>query len=173
MFFDSWYDLWRIFVVGILAYVGLVSLLRVTGKRTLSKMNAFDLVVTVALGSTLATVLLSSDVALVEGLLAFALLCGLQYAVATASVHSERFQSIIKAKPSLLFHDGRFIGPMLREERVTEEEILAAVRSQGHVDLDKVLAVVLETDGSFSVLTGSGAPASSALRTVRREAGTS
>ncbi|MEH6717392.1 MAG: YetF domain-containing protein [Aurantimonas endophytica] len=166
MFFDSWYDLWRIIVVGILAYAGLVFLLRVTGKRTLSKMNAFDLVVTVALGSTLATVLLSSDVSLAEGLLAFVLLCGLQYAVATASVHSERFQSIIKAKPSLLFHNGRFIGPMLREERVTEEEILAAVRSQGHVDLDKVLAVVLETDGSFSVLTGASPSGSSALRTV-------
>jgi uncharacterized membrane protein YcaP (DUF421 family) len=169
VFFDSWYDLWRIIVVGILAYAGLVFLLRVTGKRTLSKMNAFDLVVTVALGSTLATVLLSSDVSLSEGLLAFVLLCGLQYAVATASVRSERFQSIIKAQPSLLFHNGRFIAPMLREERVTEEEILAAVRSQGHLELDEVLAVVLETDGSFSVLTGSGTSARSALRTVKGE----
>ncbi len=50
MFFDSWYDLLRILVVGVLAYAGLVLLLRTTGKRTLSKMNAFDLVVTVALG---------------------------------------------------------------------------------------------------------------------------
>ena len=50
MFFDSWYDLFRIVIVGALAYAGLVFLLRITGKRTLSKMNAFDLVVTVALG---------------------------------------------------------------------------------------------------------------------------
>ena len=172
MFFDSWYDLWRILVVGILAYAGLVLLLRVTGKRTLSKMNAFDLIVTVALGSTLATVLLNGDVSLSEGVLAFALLCGLQYAVATASVHSERFQSIIKAQPSLLFHNGRFNGPMLREERVTEEEILAAARSQGHADLGKVLAVVLETDGSFSVMTGSAPFEDSALRTVKDGTGT-
>jgi uncharacterized membrane protein YcaP (DUF421 family) len=167
MFFDNWYGLLRIVVVGVLAYAGLVLLLRVTGKRTLSKMNAFDMIVTVALGSTLATVLLSSDIALFEGLLAFALLCGLQYVVATASVHSERFQSIIKAQPSLLFHQGHFIGPMLRKERVTEEEILAAVRSQGHAEMEKVSAVVLETDGSFSVLTGSGSPGSSAMRTVK------
>ncbi|HEX2017820.1 MAG TPA: YetF domain-containing protein [Aurantimonas sp.] len=167
MFFDNWYGLLRVLVVGILAYSGLVFMLRVTGKRTLSKMNAFDLIVTVALGSTLATVLLTSSVALAEGLLAFALLCGLQYVVAMASVRSERFQSIIKAQPSLLFHNGRFIGPMLRKERVTEEEILAAVRSQGHADMEKVSAVVLETDGSFSVLTGSGSSGSSALRTVK------
>ena len=50
----------------------LVIFLRLSGKRTLSKMNAFDLVVTVALGSTLATVLLTKDVALADGALAFA-----------------------------------------------------------------------------------------------------
>jgi uncharacterized membrane protein YcaP (DUF421 family) len=50
----------------------------VSGKRTLSKLDAFDLIVTVALGSTLATVLLSRDVALAEGIVAFALLVGLQ-----------------------------------------------------------------------------------------------
>ena len=64
MLFDSWVGLGRVIVAGILAYAGLILLLRISGKRTLSKMNAFDLVVTVALGSTLATVLLSRSVAL-------------------------------------------------------------------------------------------------------------
>lgn len=62
MFFNSWYALARVLVVGILAYAGLVFLLRVSGKRTLSKPNPFDLVVTVALGSMLTTVTLSKDV---------------------------------------------------------------------------------------------------------------
>ena len=57
-------------------------ILRISGKRTLAKMNAFDFVVTVALGSTLATVFLSKDIALAEGLFAFALLAGLQRIVA-------------------------------------------------------------------------------------------
>jgi uncharacterized membrane protein YcaP (DUF421 family) len=70
MFFDSWTGMLRVVVVGTLAYAALVLLLRATGKRTLSKMNAFDLVVTVALGSTLATVLLSKDIALAEGVVA-------------------------------------------------------------------------------------------------------
>ena len=82
MFFDSWAELGRVTVVSVCAYAALVLLLRVSGKRTLSKMNAFDLVVTVALGSTFATVLLSKDVALAEGVLAFALLISLQFAVA-------------------------------------------------------------------------------------------
>ncbi|MDP9439064.1 MAG: DUF421 domain-containing protein, partial [Actinomycetota bacterium] len=60
MVFDSWVGLFRVAAVGTAAYFALVLLLRISGKRTLSKINAFDLVVTVALGSTLATVLLSS-----------------------------------------------------------------------------------------------------------------
>ncbi|MEX0760714.1 MAG: YetF domain-containing protein [Tistlia sp.] len=175
MFFDSWYDLLRIMVVGACAYLGLILLLRATGKRTLSKMNAFDLIVTVALGSTLATVLLSGDVSLSEGLLAFALLCGLQYAVAWLSVRSERFQGLIKAEPSLLFFRGRYLEATLRRERVTHEEILAAVRAQGFAELSAVAAVVLETDGSFSVVGsvlgsvvgGSGGGELGSLRTVR------
>ena len=76
MLFDTWFGLVRIVVVGTAAYAALVLILRVSGKRTLAKLNAFDLVVTVALGSTLATVLLSKSVALAEGLLGFALLVG-------------------------------------------------------------------------------------------------
>ncbi|MFN2441460.1 MAG: DUF421 domain-containing protein, partial [Thermoanaerobaculia bacterium] len=67
MFFDDIQGLIRVFVISILAYVALVLFLRVSGKRTLTKLNAFDLVVTVALGSTLATIILSKDVALAEG----------------------------------------------------------------------------------------------------------
>ena len=76
MWFQSWSDLLRVLLVGTAGYAAVVVLLRVTGKRTLAKLNAFDLVVTVALGSTLATILLSADVSWSEGALALALLAG-------------------------------------------------------------------------------------------------
>ena len=81
MFFDNPMALLRTLVVGTLAYVALVALLRLSGKRTLSKWNAFDMVVTVAFGSTLATALLSRDTTLAQGVLAFALLVALQWRV--------------------------------------------------------------------------------------------
>jgi uncharacterized membrane protein YcaP (DUF421 family) len=152
MFFDSWWDLFRLVVVGSLAYCALVILLRVSGKRTLAKMNAFDLVVTVALGSTLATVLLSSEVSLAEGALAFVLLCTLQYAVAFLSVRSKKFREIIKSEPTLLLHRGEYLRSSMRSERVTEDEIRAAIRMQGKSGPDGIAAVVLETDGSFTVI---------------------
>lgn len=153
MFFDSWSGLLRVLVVGALAYTALVLLLRVSGKRTLSKMNAFDLVVTVALGSTMATVLLSKDVALAEGMLAFALLIVLQFVVTWLSVRSPRFQGWIKAQPSLLIYRGELLPDVLRRERVTEAELRAAVRAQSIGSLEAVDAAVLETDGSITVLS--------------------
>ncbi len=151
-FFDSWSAMGRTVVVGALAYLALVVLLRVSGKRTLSKMNAFDLVVTVALGSTLATVLLSTDVALARGVLAFALLIGLQFVITWLSVRSSAVRGFVKAEPTLLVHEGRLLKGAMRRERVTEDELLAALRSQGVAAVEEVEAVVLETDSGFSVV---------------------
>lgn len=161
MFFDNWLGLLRVLVVGTLAYLALVMLLRVSGKRTLSKMNAFDFVVTVALGSTLATVLLSETVALAEGVTAFVLLIGLQFAITRLSVRSATVRRLSKSEPTLLFHDGRFLEGAMRRERVVRGEVLAAVREQGKGSLDEVAAVVLETDGTFSVVSSQGGGRSS------------
>lgn len=156
MFFDGWDDLGRLLVVGTCAYVGLIVMLRTTGKRTLSKMNAFDLVITVALGSTLSSALLSADVSLSEGLLAFALLCALQFVVTFLSVRWRRVQAFVKGEPSLLYFRGHYLDARLKSERVTREEVLAAIRASGHGSLSGTDAVVLETDGSFSVIATLG-----------------
>jgi uncharacterized membrane protein YcaP (DUF421 family) len=168
MLFDTWAGLGRVLLVGTLAYVALVLVLRVSGKRTLTKLNAFDLVVTVALGSTLATVLLSKSVALAEGVVALGLLVLLQYAIAWLSVRSPRFQALIKAEPTLLLHNGRLLEGAMQAERITREEVLAALRASGAADPGKVAAVVLETDGTLSVISDAGASAGlPALDTVR------
>ena len=152
MIFDSWQGLLRVLVVGVAAYVALIVMLRASGKRTLSKMNAFDLVVTVALGSTLATVLLSRTVPLAEGVLALALLVYLQYAITWASVRSDRVRSWVKSEPTLLARKGEYLDEALRRQRVTRDEVQAALRESGRKDLSGVSAVVLETDGSLTVI---------------------
>lgn len=156
-FFNSWAGLVRVAIVGTLAYTALVLVLRVSGKRTLSKMNAFDLVVTVALGSTLATIILSSDVALAEGVLGFALLIGLQYAVTWSSVRSRAVSRFVKSDPALLYYRGRYLHQQMRQSRVVEAEVSAAVREQGIASMGDVEAVVLETDGTFAVVSPSEA----------------
>ncbi|WP_437941682.1 DUF421 domain-containing protein [Sorangium sp. So ce341] len=152
MFFSNWHSLGRIVVVGGLAYVALIVLLRASGKRVLSKMNAFDLVVTIALGSTLATVMLSKSVALADGVLAFALLVLLQFLITWLSVRSKTVSQMVKAEPALLVHRGEVLPRALKQERVVEAELLAAARNHGLTSLSDVEAIILETDGSFSVI---------------------
>ncbi|CAN5732282.1 DUF421 domain-containing protein [soil metagenome] len=166
MFFNGWEGVVRVLVIGPLAYIALVVLLRVSGKRTLSKMNAFDFVVTVAFGSTLASVVLSKTVSLLEGVVAFAVLILCQYVITYLSVRSERFQQFIKASPTLLYHQGRFLSDVMRRQRVTEEEVRSGVRESGHLSLDAVAAVVLETDGSFSVIATSDGNNTSAMANI-------
>lgn len=146
----------RLLVIGVAAYAALVAILRVTGKRTLSKMNAFDLIVTVALGSTLSSVILTRSVSLLQGVTAFLLLALLQYSVTWLSVRSPRFERWIKAEPRLLAHNGRFLEAAMRKERVTRDEIEAALREQGLSALREARCVVLETDGILSVVKGTG-----------------
>ena len=153
LLFDSWTGLGRVLLMGVLAYLALILILRISGKRTLTKLNAFDLVVTVALGSTLATVLLSKNIALAEGVLALALLVLLQFIITWASIRLPWFQRLIKSEPTLLVHRGTFLEGALRAQRVTHEEVLAVLRGQGVAALEAAAAVVLETDGSFSVIT--------------------
>lgn len=168
MLLASWSDLGRVLAVGTLAYIVLVIILRVSGKRTLTKLNAFDLVVTVALGSTLATIILNKSVSLAEGILALALLVFLQLTITWISVRSNWFQKLVKAQPALVFYQGDFLPDILRTERLTTEEVLAAIRASGATDLSRVHAVILETDGSLSVLsTGPEQGAASALKNVR------
>ncbi|RYE89913.1 MAG: DUF421 domain-containing protein, partial [Cytophagaceae bacterium] len=135
IFFTSWESIVRTLVISVLAYAGLIVMLRIAGKRTLSKMNAFDLIVTVALGSTLATVLLSKSVALADGLLAFALLIGFQYSITWLSVRSQAVSRLVKANPTLLVYQGQFLHEAMRAERVTESEILASLRERADATL--------------------------------------
>lgn len=152
MLFDNLDGFLRIVAISICAYIGLVFVLRAAGKRALAKLNAFDLVVTVALGSTLATVLLTKDIALLEGLLAFVMLALLQWIVARLSIASPFFRSLVRSEPRVLFEHGEYSIDAMHEERITKDEITSSIRTAGRGSLKDVSAVVLETDGSLSVI---------------------
>lgn len=156
IFFDQWESIVRTLIVGALGFAGVVALLLISGKRTLSKMNSFDFIVTIALGSTLATMLLSKDTALAQGLTAIALLVLLQYAVTWTSVRWSAFSNFVKAEPSLLFHNGRYLDAAMRRERVNRAELHAAMRGAGLASSRLVAAMVLETDGTITVIGKDG-----------------
>ncbi len=151
VFFQDWEGVLRTFIVGVLGYLTLVAFLRISGKRTLAKLNAFDLVVTVALGSTLAAIILQESVALAEGAVALAVLILAQFLVTFTSVRSAAFAAAVRSEPALLVRGGEFCERTMRRERVTKDEALSAIRSNGNGRLEDVESLILESDGSFSV----------------------
>lgn len=139
----------RIFIIGICGYAALILILRNSGTRTLSKMNSFDFIVTIALGSTFATSLLQKSVSLADAVFAFTLLVGLQYVLTYFSVRSSKFNRMVKDNPILLFAQGDFLEEPMLQAHVTREEVIAGIRKQGIPTLDEVLFVVLETNGEI------------------------
>jgi uncharacterized membrane protein YcaP (DUF421 family) len=151
-FFNGWDVLWRTLISGLCAYFAMVLLLRRSGKHTLSQMTPFDMIVPLTLGPILASMILLPNVALVQGLFAFGLLVSLHSFVAWLRMRSERVRQWLEPEPALLLHRGVFLKKAMRRERVTESEILEAVRAEGLSSITDAEAVVLEADGSYNVI---------------------
>ena len=172
VFHGDWEGIARTLVVGVLVYIILILFLRLSGKRTLSKMNSFDLIVNVSLGSILATIMLNQSVPLTEGVVALAVLIGLQFIVTWSSVRVPWVRRFVTGEPALVLKQGLFLPAALKRARVTEDEVRAAVRSAGLCDLSAVEAVVFETDGSLSVVTKSEGSGASSLADVQEHSKT-
>lgn len=121
---------------------------------------------TVAFGSTLSTILVNTDVTLAEGLAALGLLVVLQLAITWCSVRFSFVNGIVKTRPTVLMLDGEMRHAAMKRARVTEDEVRAAVRQQGQGALENIDAVILESDGSLSVISVSQAGSRSAYGTL-------
>ena len=162
-FFESWYNIGRTVSLSIISFTALIILLRGSGKRTLSKLNVFDFVFVVAVGSVFASTIMSKDVTLVEGVFALATLIGIQMLLAELAARSKTAERIINGEPALLLSRGKFLTRALKRERITEEEVRAAIRAEGITRVEDVDAVVLENDGTLTVAWQSQGPGSSSL----------
>lgn len=152
IFFDSWSGIFRVSVTTVIAYLTLIILLRVSGKRTLAKMNAFDFIVTIALGSILGAVILNKNIPLSEGLLAVVLLILLQFSFTYISVRNAKFKNLITSQPTLLFYRGDFFDKILKKERITKDFVNKSARQAGYMSLNEIEAIVLEPTGDITVI---------------------
>ncbi|MGO2618222.1 MAG: DUF421 domain-containing protein [Lactococcus cremoris] len=153
--FNNWSTIYRTILVGALAYLLLIVVLRIFGKRVLSKMNAFDFVVTVAFGSIVATILTNSKLTLVDGMTALTLLVLLQYMITKLTVNFKFVNKIVKSEPTILYYKNQYDNQAMKKERVSKEELYQAARSSGFASMNEILAIILETNGEFSVLSKS------------------
>jgi uncharacterized membrane protein YcaP (DUF421 family) len=166
MFFHGFDPLLRTAIGTVVTYFLLVMMLRLSGPRTLAKRYAFDLVVTVALGSTLANGAISKEVSIAQAVLGFLILIALQFFIAWLIVRFRSLRRIVNPAPALLVYDGKFQTDTMKRHRIHEADVRSAVRAKGHSGLEQVGAVVLEADGSFSVIVDVDNSSLSAMKDI-------
>ncbi|QDT35888.1 DUF421 domain-containing protein [Stratiformator vulcanicus] len=150
--FGGWEPLIAVIATAPVVYLAVVAMIRIAGKRTTSQMNNFDWIVTVAMGSLVGSTLILKDVSVVTGLTAICALLFFQWLVTWGLIRSPRLETVIRSKPTLLYYRGEFLKSAQRETRVSQGEILSAVRGSGAQCMEEVAAVVLETDATLSVV---------------------
>ena len=169
IYFKDWTSLGAIALCSVSAFFAVFILLRLSGKRTLAKLTAFDFIVTVTLGSTLSSMILHK-VTLAEGTAALVIIVVLQYVLAWLARSSRMLEKVINCQPTLLFYEGNFLKKAMKSEGITKEEIYAEIRTYRLDGLDEVKAVVLEQNGKISVIKKSTVPpARSSLLDVLKE----
>ncbi len=153
----------RVLLVTPAAYIAAVIVIRISGKRSLAKLNAFDLVVTVALGSILASIITSSDLAALNGVAGMAALLLMQIVISWYTSRFPQHDGSVRAEPTLLVRHGHLLEDAVEQARLTPAEVHQAVRSSGQGGLSEIAAVCLESDGTLSVISSSSLGDASAL----------
>ena len=130
-------------------------LARLVGLRAFSKATAFDFAATIATGSLIAQAgTRSAWSEYLQAMAAIGAVFLVQYVLAKGRLLSDRFQKTIDNEPRLLMRDGRFLDDAMRDARVTRATLLEKIRQSSASSVADVKALVLETTGDISVLTG-------------------
>lgn len=166
--FDGWKSVLRIAIMSMLAYPFLIILLRIFGKRSLSNVNIFDFVITVTYGATLGSIITSDKMSFADGVVVLFMLTLLQYIVSKLSVNSKGFADLIKANPSFIYYEGKFYEKSMYKHRIRKDDLRGKVRQQGLSSFEQVEAIVLEGDGSLSIIQKQDNQSKDALEGVER-----
>lgn len=152
MFFHSWSAIGHVVLSSVLVYLFMVAALRAAGEQALAKMSGYDMIVTITIGSIIATVAVSRDIAILEGVAALATLLLLQELLRRLQSRFLPVHHLVREPPRLFVWDGRLLEDRLVQSNLTGDEIRAAIRREGFSAVEQVQAVILENDGDWSVI---------------------
>jgi len=136
-----------------IVYLFLWVVSRAMGKKELSGMSSFELILLVIMGDLIQQGVTQQDTSLTAALLAVATLAVLIVSISWVTFRFERAAPVAEGLPVIVVREGRIQREALRIERLTEDEVAEEARQQGIPDLRDVLVGVLETDGKFSFVT--------------------
>jgi uncharacterized membrane protein YcaP (DUF421 family) len=139
-------------LTGLAVYVTLLLCVRIAGLRSFAKASSFDFAVTVAIGSLLASTIITREPPLLQGIAGLLLLFAMQYVVSSLRRRSDSFARVVDNRPALLMAHGETLSDALDRVRMTEEDLRSKLRMAGIVHPNEVFAAVMETTGDVAVI---------------------
>ena len=140
----------------VIIFIVILVITRIAGLRTFAKMSPVDFASTIAIGSILATTILSSKTSLINGTFALMTIVFLQIAYGRLMKNFPAFQKLASNKPLFLMRNGVILKENLDRSGVSMEDLMAKLREANAIKLSNVKAVVFETTGDIAVLHGKG-----------------
>lgn len=142
---------WELVARAVIIYVFLLVLLRMTGKRQVGQLAPFDLVLLLVISNTVQNAMNAGDESVLGGMILATAVVALNGAVAFATFRSKRLAVIVEGEPQILIHNGRLNPRVMKQERITHHELMAALRDGGYLAIDEVQVAILENNGKISV----------------------
>ena len=144
-----------------IVYIALLLLLRFGGKRQVGQLSIPDLVLVLLIANGVQNAMVGENTSLLAGIAAAITLILLDRVADVIESRSDRARKALEGEPRLLVRDGVVLDRALKQEKVTDGDLLAAIRQHGLPGVEAVGLAVLETNGSISVIprdgSGSGA----------------
>ncbi len=144
--------IWEKVLRSLVVYVFLLVAFRLTGKRQIGQLTPFDLVVLLIISNVVQNAVIGPDNSLGGGLIGAAVILLANYLVVEVTFRSKRARRLLEAQPTLLIHNGRILHANLASERVTLDDLHAALRRSGVATVEHVRVAVLEENGGISVI---------------------
>lgn len=160
----SWRTAGFVAISTVLIYLSVVLALRLGERRTLAEMSAFDLAVTVAVGSIIGRVSTTRSPSYVQGVAALVSLLVAHHLITFARARSAAAQRWLERPPRVLLRDGEVLGAALRREHLSQDDLMRVLRGHDVHTLEELELVVMEARGGFSVLRKRDRPVDEQLR---------
>lgn len=143
---------WELVTRGLIVYVFLLALLRITGKRQVGQLAPFDLVLLLVLSNAVQNSMNAGDNSLVGGLISATTLICANGLLGMITYRSKKLEAIIEGRPQIVIHNGKVFEDVMASARLTHHELNAALRQAGCTCVEDVHSAVLENNGSISVV---------------------
>jgi len=143
---------WELLLRGVIVYAFLLVLIRVTGRRQAGMMTPFDFILLLILSNTVQNAMNGGDNSLGGGLFLAGTLVVINWIMLVLSRHYRLVHWALVGRPAFLVRDGEIQEKVMHRERITHHELMSALRSAGLANIEQAKDVILETNGTISVI---------------------